>query len=56
MIEEATLRVLGTDPERWARAFLDAAEVVRYGSSEERIAFVTRWFDEAMEAAIREVT
>jgi len=56
MMDEADLRALGTDPEQWAKAFLDAAEVVRNGSREERIAFVTRWFDEAMEAAIREVT
>jgi len=47
-------REVGTDPQRWAREFLvayaEAAPIV-VRSDAERLAFVTRWFADAMKAA-----
>ena len=47
-------RLVGTDPEKWAAAFLDAyaqAEGVR--TDADRQAFVAQWFRDAMDAAVK---
>lgn len=47
-------REVGTDPQLWAREFLVAyaeAEPIVVRSDAERLAFVTQWFRDAMNAA-----
>lgn len=47
-------REVGTDPQKWAREFLAAyaeAAPILVRSDAERLAFVTRWFRDAMHAA-----
>jgi hypothetical protein len=45
-------RKVGTDPAKWAEAFLYAAEVdLSCKSNAERVAFTARWFRDAMDAA-----
>jgi hypothetical protein len=46
-------RHVGTDPEKWAERFM-ALHMSRDRRKPERLAFVTAWFRDAMEAAVAE--
>jgi hypothetical protein len=46
-------RQVGTDPEKWAQRFLDAWGPGPEGTPQGELAFVTAWFRDAMEAAVK---
>lgn len=48
-------RHAGTDPAKWAEAFLATAEVdMTCKNNAERVAFTAAWFRDAMDAAVAE--
>lgn len=46
-------RHVGADPAKWAAEFMKAATSHVALSNTERLAFVTAWFRDAMEAAVK---
>jgi hypothetical protein len=48
-------REVGADPEKWATRFLEAydAAAATVRSNDDRLAFVTAWFRDAQEAAVK---
>jgi hypothetical protein len=47
-------RQVGTDPEKWAQAFVRAyAGEMREAEINERVSWVTPWFRDAMDAAVK---
>ena len=48
-------RQVGVDPEKWAGKFLDAwaAAPIEVGTRRGELEFVTAWFRDAMEAAVK---